>query len=267
MNCRFEQREVGTRKSYINVDHLDQKRWGPPLVGEDWGELNDAYKEMSRAVVVKKPAGEVAAGVTKNSSWQRFTERHGTEELLVQLALGRIREPRFDGEATRELQNAVIAELESRGLLLERIAGDRKDVPADFRYLDLLLRAAGSTEIGMGRYAQGVCVGPGVRMPRLPAIFKQKRRWRVPEQTDPLDYLEQPQDDGITWRRNNASLDQWKEQVLKVLHDQASRECRRVKHRRNSRTLTWCPWGRSARTNPTARSARGYSSTERTDCL
>ena len=56
--------EVGTWKSYNNVDHIE-RRGGPPLVdydwyalqrqGEDWGELFDAYKEMSRAVEVKKP--------------------------------------------------------------------------------------------------------------------------------------------------------------------------------------------------------------------
>ena len=63
--------EVETSKALINVDHIAQERWGPPLVdadlyafcqalykgidGEDWGESHDAYKEMSRAVAVKKP--------------------------------------------------------------------------------------------------------------------------------------------------------------------------------------------------------------------
>ena len=58
--------EVGTWKSYINVDHIAKERWGPPLVdadwhafchalykgieGEDWGDLHDACTEMSRAV-------------------------------------------------------------------------------------------------------------------------------------------------------------------------------------------------------------------------
>ena len=62
---------MGTWKSYINVDHIAKERWSPPLVdtdwhaffqalykgieGEDWRELYDAYKEMSRAVGVKKP--------------------------------------------------------------------------------------------------------------------------------------------------------------------------------------------------------------------
>ena len=28
--------EVGTWKSYINVDHAEKERWGPPLVDHDW---------------------------------------------------------------------------------------------------------------------------------------------------------------------------------------------------------------------------------------
>ena len=63
--------EVGTWKSYINVDHIAKERWSPPLVDADWHafcqanetncleredlQRNDAYKEMSRAVGVKKP--------------------------------------------------------------------------------------------------------------------------------------------------------------------------------------------------------------------
>ena len=61
---------MGTWNSYINVDHIAKERWGPPLAdadwhafcqalykgieGEDWGELCDAYKEMSRAVEPQK---------------------------------------------------------------------------------------------------------------------------------------------------------------------------------------------------------------------
>ena len=52
--------EVGTWKSYINVDHIAKGRWGLHLVDYDWHafrlwrELYDAYKVMSRAVGVKK---------------------------------------------------------------------------------------------------------------------------------------------------------------------------------------------------------------------
>ena len=74
--------EVGTWKSYSNVDHMEKERWALSLVdtdwhafcqalykgieGEDWGELYDAYKEMSRAVGLRscrrlrkqKPSGK-----------------------------------------------------------------------------------------------------------------------------------------------------------------------------------------------------------------
>ena len=64
------------------------------------------------------------------------------------------------------------------------------DVPIDYRFLDVLLRASDDPEIGLGEYAQGVKVGPGTRMPRLPALYKAKKKWRLPFQVDPLDYLE-----------------------------------------------------------------------------
>ena len=28
--------EVGTQKSWVNVDHIAEERWGPPLVDADW---------------------------------------------------------------------------------------------------------------------------------------------------------------------------------------------------------------------------------------
>ena len=58
-----------TLKTHINFNHMD--KWCPLLVdydwyafcqalykgieGEDWGQMYEAYKEMSRAVGVKKP--------------------------------------------------------------------------------------------------------------------------------------------------------------------------------------------------------------------
>ena len=58
-------------KAYVNVDHIEKERWGPPLVdydwhascdalykgieGEDWEEMYVSFKEMSGAVGAKKP--------------------------------------------------------------------------------------------------------------------------------------------------------------------------------------------------------------------
>ena len=62
---------MNTSKALIDVDHIEPGRWGPLLVdadwyafcqalykgieGEDWEEMYDSYKVMSRAVGVKKP--------------------------------------------------------------------------------------------------------------------------------------------------------------------------------------------------------------------
>ena len=63
--------EVNTLKAYIDVGLTKRERWGPPLVdadqyaschalykgieGEDWEEMYDSYKAMSKALGVKKP--------------------------------------------------------------------------------------------------------------------------------------------------------------------------------------------------------------------
>ena len=63
--------EVGTPKSCLNFDHTAHERWRPLLVdadwhafcqaiykgieGDDWEELYEHYKEMSKAAGVKKP--------------------------------------------------------------------------------------------------------------------------------------------------------------------------------------------------------------------
>ena len=63
--------KVGTLKTYINVNHIEEERRGSPLVdhdwyafcqalyegtaGDDWEEMYESYNEMSRAVGVRKP--------------------------------------------------------------------------------------------------------------------------------------------------------------------------------------------------------------------
>ena len=67
---------------------------------------------------------------------------------------------------------------------------------SDYTGLDFLLCSASDTEVGLGDFAQGVRVGPGARMPRLPALFKPKKRWRLAVQSG---YLEGQQDSDATW--------------------------------------------------------------------
>ena len=87
--------------------------------------------------------------------------------------LGRVQENPFSEKDIQDLKQDVINELERASLELKREANDRRDVPIDFRYLDLLLKAAEDPEVGLGQFSQGVRVGPSVRMSRLPALHRR----------------------------------------------------------------------------------------------
>ena len=82
--------------------------------------------------------------------------------------------------------------------------------------MHLLLRASADPEVHPGAFAQGVKVGPGTRMPRLPALHRPKRRWRLESQMDPQ---------GLPRRRgtNCTSLTGFADKVDAVLEDQAAR--------------------------------------------
>ena len=82
---------------------------------------------------------------------------------------------------------------------------------------------ADDPEVGLGECSQGVRVGPGKRMPRLPALHGPKRKWSLASQHDPLDYLVQTPEPGGVWRRNYSTLEAFEDQVLEVMHDQATR--------------------------------------------
>ena len=52
---------------------------------------------------------------------------------------------------------------------------------------------AGSEDVdavGIGSYASGVAIGVGVKLPRIPPLFKKKRNWRLPSQRRPQEQLE-----------------------------------------------------------------------------
>ena len=75
----------------------------------------------------------------------------------------------------------------------------------------------------LGTFAQGVKVGPATRMPRLPALYRPKRRWRLPEQRDPRNYMEEESEAEHPWRQNYATLAGMADKVEAVLEDQVTR--------------------------------------------
>ena len=208
---------------------------GAPPKGSGWTESTMhcwCRLHLTRTLATARHWHLRGAGRCGDSpSWRRsiankfiaYSNIHGTTELLMQLALGRVESSPFDPDSIRQLKSETLEILAEHGLKLERSSDDRKDVPIDYRYMDLLLRASEDPEVGIGDFASGVRVGPGARLPRLPALYARKKRWRLPKQMDPLDYLEDQSANDAVWRLNYSSLEEHSDSVLEVLVDQANR--------------------------------------------
>ena len=99
----------------------------------------------------------------------------GTAEFLssVQL-LGRHAKPPFSQSVVDQLRGEVKVILAREGFQFERVEGQRTNVPIDFRLLGGLLKAATDPEVSIASFAQGVRVGPGSRMPRLPKTWHEE---------------------------------------------------------------------------------------------
>ena len=67
----------------------------------------------------------------------RFTHHHGTEQLLVSLAMGKIDACPFPPDDVAQLKESVISAAAGFGHQIERRPGDRSDVPIDYRFFDL----------------------------------------------------------------------------------------------------------------------------------
>ena len=134
------------------------------------------------------------------------------------------------------LKNGIIADLQEEGLELGREQGDREDVPIDFRFLGLLFRAAEDPETGLGHFAQGVRVGPGTRMPRLPARRRSGgwRPRRTPEHISRRRITRERQLGGGTtrrcgpWQRKCTTCSRRRVQLIRLLEAEAKAKYPRI---------------------------------------
>ena len=123
------------------------------------------------------------------------------------------------------LKSETLDILAEHGLKLERCPEDRSDIPIDYRYLDLLLRASEDPEGGPGDFASGVRVGPGVRLPRLPALYPCKEKKSGGFRNRWIHWTTQKNTAVMTLhgRQNYSSLEEHSDRVLEVMLDQAQR--------------------------------------------
>ena len=79
----------------------------------------------------------------------------------------------------------------------------RKDRPSplEFRLLAAFLKHTGDPEKGLADFADGVRVGVGFKLPRVPAVYPRKRQWRLKEQENAEAHLWQEP----TWGADNKN--------------------------------------------------------------
>ena len=106
-----------------------------------------------------------------SSLFRSFVGTYGSPELLTRLALGRVDSSPFAIKEIEELRSDIISGLRKLGINIKTCAADSQDVLLDYRFLELLFTASQDPDVSVGAFAQGVRVGPGVRLPRLPALF------------------------------------------------------------------------------------------------
>ena len=104
-----------------------------------------------------------------------YAEKAGTPELPTSFALGKVSSCPFPHSEIEELKRGVVGSLRTERFSLERHPEDRMDVPIDFRYLALLLRASSDPEISLGDFSGGERVGPGGETSTTPGALSAEK--------------------------------------------------------------------------------------------
>ncbi len=127
------------------------------------------------------------------------------EELFGKLASGRIDSCPWPEPYLAGLRDQVSALFDDAPVQARPKPGDVEQ-PVAVRLLEALLYEADDADApGMAQFATGVRLGVGARMPRTPAVYERKKRWRLRGQEHGGDEdLEASVD--TTWRDNYRSV-------------------------------------------------------------
>ena len=108
-------------------------------------------------------------------------------DVFARLACGKITDCPF-GQAIDNLREQAYSLFEEAGEQPRKKKSDRPS-PLEFRLLGAFLKQASDPEKGLADFSEGVRVGVGCMLPRVPAVYPRKRKWRLKEQEDPVAHL------------------------------------------------------------------------------
>ena len=111
--------------------------------------------------------------------------RWGSQRLFDALSSGQVSSCPFSSEEVRDLRVLIDSQLSSMGLDTRERDGDRTSATPRWRLFGALLAAAEDPDAeGITGFVRGVPLGVGVKLPRLPALYRKKAKWRLEEQRE-----------------------------------------------------------------------------------
>ncbi len=188
----------------------------------------------------------VKAGSLVDDFIDALTGNYGysAEELFARLAEGAIADNPFPGATWDCFTSSFIAAIDDgTGSTTPRA----EDLPQRLRVrlLQAVLRLGGDADVvGMEHFCRGVRIGVGVRLPRTPAVYPRKRRWRAYDD-DVRRQWEESIDGTAAWHINSKSAVVQKEEVHRQLMEHCERDMavrtqlRRPTPTRRSRSTHW----------------------------
>ncbi len=164
--------------------------------------------------------------------WRYLQDLHlhlgcSAESLFDQLAAGQVESDPFDRDqgALRQLIDEVLKVLSSATGSAYANSSDLAQ-PIRIRALQRILVLGGDPDHrGMEHFARGVRLGVSSRLPRTPAVFARKRRWRLEGQGDPsFDAVAERLALGEAWRDNYEAAIVHEQAILDQLEDAVGRQ-------------------------------------------
>lgn len=115
------------------------------------------------------------------ASFQTWMEAADAKQVFWQLAAGKATASPFSGEHVRRARASLDLALEAEGFEPSRLPNDRR-TEVNFRRLAAMLEVAGDPDCRFLHEiaAVGARLGVGVNLPRVPAVFEAKAKWRLP---------------------------------------------------------------------------------------
>ena len=125
--------------------------------------------------------------------------QEGLKKMIFAMACGKVVSSPFSEDIVILGGKMLEAWCMSRGCCCRTEAGDRKQVINVRRLQAFLLACKDPDAMSLDSFAQGVRVGAGMTMPRTPAVYEEKVKWRLKEVIDDeADWVN-------VWRDNYSS--------------------------------------------------------------